>query len=375
MVTPKSSVLIGFSIINHPFWGSPIFGNTHILWWCLVVVDNNLKWSPSIPRSTPLIYKSLRSLDWFHSMVKLLPHDRKFSMPPRDSLAPVPWHQWCNPGRCGSSYHNLKFSGGFGAGGKIWSMFISFLDFSYHMFVFWLFFDHRDSFGTAQKKAEVPGVRILDPVFWGEQKPVFFCGVCRGPIQPRQQRFNLGLSCWSQGPVWSCCKLLRFCVWFLSVSSDFIVIEWHVLFHFFLKFKGGSGKTWRLGGLFETYLDLKKISLGSTWKAGNASQLGTSAWWGDFSNSTHFCWVFISCRALLKDTLMGDLTVPIQCIFTSWHRQTGKSSNHNDHAHVDLVRHDVLGGRFKSVWFAPLGKTSNLTSIFFRWVRSTTNYI
>ena len=31
--TSKSSILIGFgfSIINHPFWGTPIFGNTHIL--------------------------------------------------------------------------------------------------------------------------------------------------------------------------------------------------------------------------------------------------------------------------------------------------------------------------------------------------------
>ena len=28
--TPKSSILIGFSIINHPFWGTPIFGNNHI---------------------------------------------------------------------------------------------------------------------------------------------------------------------------------------------------------------------------------------------------------------------------------------------------------------------------------------------------------
>jgi len=27
---PKSSILIGFSIISHPFWGTPIFGNTHI---------------------------------------------------------------------------------------------------------------------------------------------------------------------------------------------------------------------------------------------------------------------------------------------------------------------------------------------------------
>ena len=28
--SPKSSILIGFSIIHHPFWGSPIFGNTHV---------------------------------------------------------------------------------------------------------------------------------------------------------------------------------------------------------------------------------------------------------------------------------------------------------------------------------------------------------
>ena len=28
--TPKSSILKGFSVINHPFWGTPIFGSTHI---------------------------------------------------------------------------------------------------------------------------------------------------------------------------------------------------------------------------------------------------------------------------------------------------------------------------------------------------------
>ena len=28
--TPKSSILKGFSIINHPVWGTPIFGNTHM---------------------------------------------------------------------------------------------------------------------------------------------------------------------------------------------------------------------------------------------------------------------------------------------------------------------------------------------------------
>ena len=31
--TPKSSILIGFSFINHPFWGTPIFGNTHMQIW------------------------------------------------------------------------------------------------------------------------------------------------------------------------------------------------------------------------------------------------------------------------------------------------------------------------------------------------------
>ena len=28
--TPKSSISIGFTIINHPFWGTPIFGNNHM---------------------------------------------------------------------------------------------------------------------------------------------------------------------------------------------------------------------------------------------------------------------------------------------------------------------------------------------------------
>ena len=28
--TPKPSILIGFCIINRPFWGTLIFGNTHI---------------------------------------------------------------------------------------------------------------------------------------------------------------------------------------------------------------------------------------------------------------------------------------------------------------------------------------------------------
>ena len=38
--TPKSYILIGFSIINHPFWGTPIFGNIHI--WCVNLVVFNV---------------------------------------------------------------------------------------------------------------------------------------------------------------------------------------------------------------------------------------------------------------------------------------------------------------------------------------------
>ena len=36
--TPKSSILIGFSIINRPFWGTPIFGNTHISTTCCQIL-------------------------------------------------------------------------------------------------------------------------------------------------------------------------------------------------------------------------------------------------------------------------------------------------------------------------------------------------
>ena len=33
--TPKSSILIGFSIINHPFWGTPIFGPPQVFFHSL----------------------------------------------------------------------------------------------------------------------------------------------------------------------------------------------------------------------------------------------------------------------------------------------------------------------------------------------------
>ena len=44
--TSKSSILIGFSIINHPFWGTPIFGNTHTVDGAQASVEHHgISWS------------------------------------------------------------------------------------------------------------------------------------------------------------------------------------------------------------------------------------------------------------------------------------------------------------------------------------------
>ena len=52
--TPKSSILIGFSITNHPFWGTPLFGNIHI--WVLILHQNHVQldenfWHPKKPEA------------------------------------------------------------------------------------------------------------------------------------------------------------------------------------------------------------------------------------------------------------------------------------------------------------------------------------
>ena len=52
--SPKSSILIGFSIINHPFWGTPIFGNTHLLLKRLQLQQ------PMSPQQTQDSYHQLR---------------------------------------------------------------------------------------------------------------------------------------------------------------------------------------------------------------------------------------------------------------------------------------------------------------------------
>ena len=51
MVPPNHPFLIGFSIINHPFWGTPIFGNIHIPHWeRKIIFKNTLGGNMTVPR-------------------------------------------------------------------------------------------------------------------------------------------------------------------------------------------------------------------------------------------------------------------------------------------------------------------------------------
>ena len=57
----KSSILIGFSIINHPFWDTPIFGNTQMVGlekgfdfpWCPGIFDFLGEHDPKVPTISP----------------------------------------------------------------------------------------------------------------------------------------------------------------------------------------------------------------------------------------------------------------------------------------------------------------------------------
>ena len=58
--TPKSSILIGFSIINHPFWGTPIFGNTHVTFVTYLFCVTHSTGDPMLGSTNP----NLRGLGW-----------------------------------------------------------------------------------------------------------------------------------------------------------------------------------------------------------------------------------------------------------------------------------------------------------------------
>jgi len=52
--TPKSSISIGCSIVNHPFWGTPILGNTQVVGFTSIFCVFCGGCDPLVPEKRPL---------------------------------------------------------------------------------------------------------------------------------------------------------------------------------------------------------------------------------------------------------------------------------------------------------------------------------
>ncbi len=88
-VPPNHPILIGFSIINHPFWGlPPIFGNTHIL-----LGGNSFQMNFCLPFFDSLIVQATKKSPPLQGPILRNYSPRKFNSNPKrkpDRL-PVPW--------------------------------------------------------------------------------------------------------------------------------------------------------------------------------------------------------------------------------------------------------------------------------------------
>ena len=67
VVPPNHPILIGFSIINHPFWGTPIFGNTHM--FLGFISANHRKHVPEESNQQPRSSISQRKISVQHPLV------------------------------------------------------------------------------------------------------------------------------------------------------------------------------------------------------------------------------------------------------------------------------------------------------------------
>ena len=62
--TPRSSILVGFSIINHPFRGTPIFGNTRFKRFLFLCYSSSFRdYRPCLDSVAPLFFVRLKGLD------------------------------------------------------------------------------------------------------------------------------------------------------------------------------------------------------------------------------------------------------------------------------------------------------------------------
>ena len=65
---PKSSILIGFSRINHPFWGTTIFGNPHVADGFLLILIGVFS-TDSPTKSCTGCFKTIPQQKWFKHTV------------------------------------------------------------------------------------------------------------------------------------------------------------------------------------------------------------------------------------------------------------------------------------------------------------------
>ena len=97
--TPKSSILIGISIINNPFWGTTIFGNTYIA-PSLIPPKHQSALSRWFPQSTSMAQHNRSSIPCHLSISLVSQWTTKWSAEKWHSQdifleRTLTWLQWC----------------------------------------------------------------------------------------------------------------------------------------------------------------------------------------------------------------------------------------------------------------------------------------
>ena len=78
---PKLSILIGFSFINHPFWGTLIFGNTHIYIYVYMYIHISVCHGNDLEQIS-----ETTKLHWWHGKVLLYKLVRFTVGPPKSAM-------------------------------------------------------------------------------------------------------------------------------------------------------------------------------------------------------------------------------------------------------------------------------------------------
>ena len=181
--TPKSSILIGFSIINHPFWGTPILGNTHLTF------TSQLWTSVWAPQNITMLKLGKMLHLWIH-------HENQV--------------QWTN--QEGSRPSNPKFYQGVlkDEGSKfVWDQQVVKVDGDGHSHV--LVYHGRDSYSPPNLGVAIaPKLGVFTRKIWS--------GLSSDPVLG--ESYFLRWTRWSRWIVWyGCCGTCGICGWYQNTKS------------------------------------------------------------------------------------------------------------------------------------------------------------